>query len=437
MKFHVLSLVSITLSSFYVSAAQPTDDTQLKQVIIFSRHSVRAPVTDNSTLNNFSVQPYPVFDVQAGYLTQHGQAAETILGGYYRLWLTQEKLLSGNDSADAANVYFRANIIERTILTAQKLASGMLPAASVNVTHYDSNQSDPLFDPVGAGVAHLDQATAVAAVAGRLGGDASALQTVYAPELALLRSVLFQYPGKEGMIPTTPGPAVDVTSIPFAITSSQLGLSVGLGGLTWVDLALDPFVMEYADGMPLSSVGWGQLNQDDINEILRLSQTDIDLEYRTPYLDKIESSNLASHIARTMAQASTGTTMTGAIGLPSTKAVVLVASDTEVGGLAGLFHLDWILPGYIQDFCSPGGAIVFQLRQSQSTGAYIVRASYVGQTMDQLRNLTPLTLDKPPAIAPVFIPGCSTDNATFDCPLAQFLTLAQQVIDPQSASLLD
>ena len=75
---------------------------------------------------------------------------------------------------------------------------------------------------------------------------------------------------------------------------------------------------------------------------------------------------------------------------------MLIASDVNVCGLAGLFHLDWLVPGYPQDFCGPGGALVLQLRQSPNNGAYIVRASYIAQTLDQLRNLTPLTLAAPP-----------------------------------------
>jgi len=114
---------------------------------------------------------------------------------------------------------------------------------------------------------------------------------------------------------------------------------------------------------------------------------------------------------------------------------VLIASNTNLTGVAGLFHLDWLLPGYQADVSAPGGAMVLELRQSQSTGEYIVRASYVAQTMDQLRNLTALSLDAPPASAPVFIPGCSAGNATFDCPFWTFVGIANQVIDPHSADL--
>ncbi len=138
-----------------------------------------------------------------------------------------------------------------------------------------------------------------------------------------------------------------------------------------------------------------------------------------------------------MVQSATGNAMTGALGTPSTKVVVLIASDVNVCGLAGLLHIDWLLPGYQPDYCGPGGGLVFELRQSQSTGEYIVRASYVAQTLDQLRNQTALTLDAPPAIAPVFIPGCSVGNATFDCPLGDFVELGKRVIDPQSADLVN
>jgi len=417
--------------------AQRVDDTQLKQVIIFGRHSVRAPVADNALLNTFSVKQYPLFSVGTGLLTPNGAKLETLLGSYYRLWLTNEKLLTGNDSNDAAAVYLRSNVIERTIVTAQSFASGLLPAASVNVNHYGPTESDPLFDAVGAGVARLDRDMAVAAVNGQLGGNAETLASAYAPEFALTRSLLFGYPTDETPAPVTPSGLVDVTTLPIAITAGSGSTAVNLGGLLLLSAAVDPFLMEYADGMPASDVGWGQLTAGGVSQISRLYNMGLDLEYRTPYLASVQSSNLAAHLVRSMVQTATGNAMTGSLGSPSTKVILLVASDVNIIGLAGLLHLDWILSGYQSDFCSPGGALVFELRQSQSTGEYVVRASYRGQTLDQLRNLTALTLAAPPAIAPVFIPGCSTRNATFDCPLEDFVRVSRHAIDPLSADLTD
>jgi 4-phytase/acid phosphatase len=195
--------------------------------------------------------------------------------------------------------------------------------------------------------------------------------------------------------------------------------------------------MEYTDGLPIAQVGWGQLTAPGIAQIFRLYDLILNLEYRTPYLDRVQSSNLASHIVRSLVQDATGNQMPGALANPSTKIIVLTASNTNIVGLAGLFHLDWLLPSYEADVAAPSGALVFELRQSQSNGEYFVRASFVAQTMDQLRNLTPLTLAAPPASGAIFIPGCSVPNANFDCPLGRFVGIATQVIDPHSADLVN
>ncbi len=435
MKTQLLRLVTLALLCVPFLEAQPVDDTKLRQVIIFGRHNVRSPTAPNSYLNGYAVRPFPVFSVAPGILTDNGAKLETILGNYYRLWLTKEGLLTGNDSADGPFVYFRANVLQRTRATAQAFAAGMLPGAAVNVNS-EQQGSDPLFDPVGTGVARFDQRKAMAAVNGRLGGNSQSLTSAYASELALTRSVLFGYPASQTPVPATPAGTVDVTTLPMDVTAGTPALPVNIGGLITVVNTIDPFVMEYADGLPASDVGWGQLTVGGIGETSRFITLAWDLLFRTPYLAGVQSSNLASHVVRSMLQAATGNAMTGALGNPSSKVVMLVASDVNITGLAGLFHLDWMLPGYQANFCTPGGALVFQLRQSQSTGEYIVRASYIAQTLDQLRNRTVLTQDTPPASAPVFIPGCSGHNATFDCPLTKFMTVAKQVIDPASADLV-
>ena len=438
MTTYSLRLAASALLCVGFLTAQSVDDTQLKQVIIFSRHSVRSPVADNSLLNTFSAKPFPNFGGGApGLLTSNGTALATIMGGYYRLWLTKEGLLTGNDASDANFVYFRANVIERTIATARALASGLLPTVGIDIISYPPQTSDPLFDPVDAGVARLDQQKAIAAVKGRLGGNAQSLASAYASEYALARSVLFGYPAGQTPQPAAPADRVDVTTIPIDVTAGSLGSPVTLGGLSAVGAAIDPFIMEYADGMPASDVGCGQLTAGGITQTERLYNLSIDLGYRTPYLAGVQGSNVTSHVVRSMVQAATGDALKGALGNPSTKLIVLVASDVNQSGLAALFQLNWLLPGYQPNFCAPGGAIVFELRQSQSTGEYIVRAFYVAQTLDQLRNQTALTLDAPPASAPVFIPGCSVRNATFDCPLGEFVSVAKRAIDPLSADRTD
>ncbi|HTW67740.1 MAG TPA: histidine-type phosphatase [Bryobacteraceae bacterium] len=421
--------------------SQSSDDTQLKQVIIFGRHGVRTPILPDTYLDGFSAMLFPTFTdssgapLGVGVLTPNGATDETILGSYFRLWLTQEGLLTGHDQADANFVYFRANNTPLITGTATAFWTGMLPTATPHI-QVVAQGSDPLFDPVDAGVAQLDYPTAVAAVNGRLGSNPQALATAYAPELALTRSILFDYPVSTTPAPLTPTGKTDVTALPITLGAGDTSLPVTIGGLTQVIEAIDPFVMEYTDGLPDAQVGWGQLTTGSINQTFRLYDLLLDLEFRTPYLASVQSSNLASHIVRSMMQASSGSGIWGALANPSTKVIALIASNTNIVGLAGLFHLDWLLPGYEADVSAPSGALVFELRQSQSSGAYIVRTVYIAQTMDQLRNQTAFTLAAPPPSAPVFIPGCSVDNATFDCPLTTFIGIANQVIDPHSADLV-
>ena len=158
MNSHSLKLVALALSCSAFLTAQPADDTQLKQVILFGRHGVRTPVLPNTVvgpgigLDTFSALPFPTFPPASAssaplglaVLTPNGASIETILGGYFRLWLTQEGLLTGNDSADANFVYFWANDTPLITQTAQAFALGCsrpqmlpsIPSPRRLTTHY-------------------------------------------------------------------------------------------------------------------------------------------------------------------------------------------------------------------------------------------------------------------------------------------------------------
>ena len=257
----IFKLVSLALVCGCFLSAQPVDDTVLKQVIIFGRHSVRAPVAPNSFLNGYSAQNFPNFYVAAGILTTNGEMLETIVGGYYRQWLTQEGLLTGNDVADANFVFFHANVIQRTIDTAQHLWAGMLPGAPVNVQYLTpATAADPLFDPVDAGTAELDSQMGIASITGRLGGNPQLLASAYTPEFALARSVLLGYPLSQTPPPPTPQNVTDATDFvanPISASFSAAPTEASLGGLSTYENVIDPFVMEYSDDL---LVGWGQLS---------------------------------------------------------------------------------------------------------------------------------------------------------------------------------
>ncbi len=186
--------------------------------------------------------------------------------------------------------------------------------------------------------------------------------------------------------------------------------------------------MEQADGL---EVGWGQLTQDQVSQLTRLVNLQFDIEMRSPYLAKVQSSNAASHVLRTMQQTVFHRKVPGAFGNAKSRIVVVISSDAYVAGLAGLLNAHWQLPGYQPDFCAPGGALVFELRQYNRSKQYLVRVFYTAQTFDQLSSLaplTPLTQAQPPATMQLLIPGGSRSATNLDVKFSVFQKLLSSAI---------
>lgn len=86
--------------------------------------------------------------------------------------------------------------------------------------------------------------------------------------------------------------------------------------------------------------------------------------------------------------------------------------------------MSWTLPGQ-PDNTPPGGALVFE-RWSDNAGKKYVSVQMMYQTLAQLRNQTPLTLDKPAGSVALKIPGCDDQTAEGYCPLDTFTRLVKQ-----------
>ena len=86
--------------------------------------------------------------------------------------------------------------------------------------------------------------------------------------------------------------------------------------------------------------------------------------------------------------------------------MVLTGHDTNLSNIAGTLNLNWIIDGR-RDDTPPGGALLFELRQLPDSSYQVSLSITPRRRLEQMRNVTPLTLDTPPARANIFIPGCS------------------------------
>jgi hypothetical protein len=72
-----------------------------------------------------------------------------------------------------------------------------------------------------------------------------------------------------------------------------------------------------------------------------------------------------------------------------------------------------------------GGTILLQ--KERSGPGYSVRMYFMCQTLDQMRNATPLSLSIPQERVALFVPGCSSDNTS--CRWAAFQRTIQASVD--------
>ena len=419
-------LLAVLLVSGPLRAAESTGD--LRLVVIVARHGIRSPTSNagQAGLGKYAAEPWPQWSVAPGQLTEHGKRQMRLMGAYYRLRYVHEGLLSGQAAEDASRLVFRADSDQRTIDTAQALAAGLLPDGHADVLARHPGESDPLFHPLEAAVGKPDSALAVAAVSGRLGDRPGAVVTACASAFAALERVLV---GGDG---TVPAGRTSVLSLPTEVVPDDKtpGAVVITGPLLIGQRCAEVFLLEYAEGLPLAQVGWGRIDRPVLTELMRLHSLGFILAHGTFYVAQEKASNLMSHIGRSLEQAVQGKPVPGAIGGPASRLVVLAGHDTNMASLAGLLGISWWMDGTQQDPTLPGGALVFELRQRPADGRYFVRVLYVAQTLDQMRNLDPLTLEHPPAVVPVFVPQGSGAAPGYDIPLEQFQALLGRVIDP-------
>jgi 4-phytase/acid phosphatase len=173
----------------------------------------------------------------------------------------------------------------------------------------------------------------------------------------------------------------------------------------------EDLLREYANGMDAANVGWGRVDIEKLREIMQLHTANVDINQRASYVARIQSSNMLFHVVKSIEQAETGHPVAGALTKPGDRLLILSGHDGNLASIAGALGLSWLIDGR-RDDTPPGGALVLELWKQRETGEYSVRTFYMAQTLDQMRNATPLSLTNPPERVPVFVPGCGREDGS-------------------------
>lgn len=149
------TLIAATVAGIVLLASNAQAQTvpegyQLQQVLMMSRHNLRAPLANNgSVLEQSTPNKWPEWDVPGGQLTTKGGVLEVYMGHYMREWLAQQGMVKSGECPPPDTVYAYANSLQRTVATAQFFITGAFPGCDIPVHHQEKmGTMDPTFNPV-------------------------------------------------------------------------------------------------------------------------------------------------------------------------------------------------------------------------------------------------------------------------------------------------
>lgn len=394
----VAALGLVALSSAGVAQAAPaggpTEGLKLERVVMMMRHSVRPPTKRVATPAGTTAQPWSAWNTPYGELTPHGAEGARLMGVYYRTFLSARGLLPSGGCAAGGDVVALASSKQRAIKTAEMFVEGLQPSCGLKVDHPESEENDTIFHPSQG----IDGDVALRAALRQKPGLA-AEPRLRAAEFAALQRVL-------GCDPATKA-GCDLARKPSHLQANKNDTPELEGALSVASTASQTVLLEYVEGKPMAEVGWGRASKADIQAMLRFHTLKFHYEVGAPYV----AERYAAPVARKILDALSGD--------QGAKVTMLVGHDTNIAALRGFFRAHFTAADYPRDDPPPGGAMGFELLKAENGKRY-VRAFYTAQTMDQLRELQPLTASNPPSFSYLEIPGCRVAGAATLCPLETF-----------------
>jgi 4-phytase/acid phosphatase len=421
----LFACISSVMPAQSVTPPSSREAEELKFVVYLSRHGVRSPTGKLQQYNQYSAAPWPAWDVQPGYLTQHGYRLMELFGAYDRMELTNQHLLSEKGCAEADHVTFYADSDQRTQETGKALAAGIFPGCKVPVHSLPEGTNDPLFHPAAEGITSADSALATAAIAGRIGGDPANLTEAFRTQLTTFDHILATC----GAIHQA---RTSLFDIPATLTPGKGDHAADLRGpINTASTLSENILLEYTQGMDTKDVAWGCIDGPKLRSLIDIHTAASDFAQRTPAVARMQASSLLDRINRSLEQAVSGKQFLQLPGKPSDRALFLIGHDTNISNIAGLLNLTWIADGR-RDDTAPGSTLIFELWQNKTTHAYSVRTYLTVQTLEQMRAATPLSLSEPPQRVPLFLPGCS--QADFSCAWPEFSQTLRTATDARYVS---
>lgn len=375
---------------------------QLQQVLIMSRHNLRAPLANNgSVLEQSTPKSWPEWDVPGGQLTTKGGVLEVYMGHYMREWLAQQGLVTSGECPPENAVYAYANSLQRTVATAQFFIIGAFPGCGVTVHHQEKmGTMDPTFNPVITDDSAAFSEKAVQAMEKERQGMQLGDSYKLLEEMTDYRNS----PSCKEKQQCSLSDGKDTFSAKY---QQEPGVS---GPLKVGNSLVDAFTLQYYEGFPKDQVAWGEIKSDKQWQVLsKLKNGYQDSLFTSPEVARNVAKPLVKYIDNALVgDAAKAAKVTLLVGHDSNIASLLTALDFKPYQLHNQYERTPI-----------GGKLVFQRWHDKNGNRDVMKIEYVYQSTEQLRNADALTLQSPPQRVTLALNGCLVDDNGF-CPMETF-----------------
>ncbi|MFQ3444565.1 bifunctional glucose-1-phosphatase/inositol phosphatase [Escherichia coli] len=402
------AVAGIVLLASNAQAQTVPEGYQLQQVLMMSRHNLRAPLANNgSVLEQSTPNKWPEWDVPGGQLTTKGGVLEVYMGHYMREWLAEQGMVKSGECPPPYTVY--ANSLQRTVATAQFFITGAFPGCDIPVHHQEKmGTMDPTFNPVITDDSAAFSEQAVAAMEKEL----SKLQLT--DSYQLLEKIV-NYKDSPACKEKQQCSLVDGKNTFSAKYQQEPGVS---GPLKVGNSLVDAFTLQYNEGFPMDQVAWGEIKSDQQWKVLsKLKNGYQDSLFTSPEVARNVAKPLVSYIDKALVTDRTS----------APKITVLVGHDSNIASL--LTALDF-KPYQLHDQNERtpiGGKIVFQRWHDSKANRDLMKIEYVYQSAEQLRNADALTLQAPAQRVTLELSGCPIDANGF-CPMDKFDSVLNEAV---------
>lgn len=371
---------------------------ELKEVVILSRHNIRAPLSgNNSVLGRITTHKWTDWTANSSELTLKGGVLETMMGQYFRKWLEDEGLFKEGycPNADEVNIY--ANSMQRTIATAEYFKTGFFPTCNMPVYHrFIPSKMDPIFFPRLTKVSENFKTQALTEI-NTMGGKNGMIE--------LNESLKASYALIEKVTDMKNSPACkEDKTCSLNDYNTQLFFELGeepnmSGSLKLANRIADALILQYFEVADDKEAAFGNtLTTQDWENISRIKDVYGDVLFAAP----IVAANVAHPLLEYMKDE---------LKSDARKFTFLVGHDSNICSVVNALQFEeYSLPNTIEKKTPIGSKLVFEKWIDKKTKQEFICINLVYQTTDQLRHLIPLNLNNPPASYPMKISGLTANE---------------------------